>query len=76
MLTPSPSALALYWSRNGHVACDHHVPPADSDEWDAHHWRPIPAFSLERGIYQCEYCTGRPIGKPLVEEQCRSGSDT
>jgi CheY-like chemotaxis protein len=55
----TPASHPLYWSRRGRVACARHVPPANSPEWRADGWAPIPAARSQRQVeYQCQQCAG------------------
>jgi hypothetical protein len=53
----------LYWSRDGRIACAHHVPASDSGQWVEQRWQEIPDTAYKHQIaYQCQECAGRPIG--------------
>ena len=59
------SPTGLYWSTNGGVACEKHVPPPDDRRWRVEGWEPIPVSSghLRGARYRCQYCAanGRSV---------------
>ena len=59
------SPTGLYWSINGEVACEKHVPQPGDRRWDVECWEPIPASSgrLRGSRYLCQHCTanGRSV---------------
>ena len=62
------SALGLYWSILGEVACDEHAPNVDDPRWTVEGWAPIPLSSghMKGTRYQCQHCAadGRAIARP------------
>jgi len=65
------SSFALYWSRQGEVACISHTPEPGDLRWVAEGWEPIPAsyVGLRPGRYQCQHCSleqaERPPGRAM-----------
>lgn len=53
-----PSALGLYWSIRGEVACEQHTPDMTDSRWTAEGWAPVPVSSghVHGARYQCQHC--------------------
>jgi hypothetical protein len=63
-----PSAVNLYWSIRGEVACEAHAPDYDDPRWTIEGWAPMPESLLRRRgtRYQCQHCVidGRAFVHP------------
>jgi len=56
------SAMDLFWSKGGTVACSAHAPAPASDVWKVQGWQPVPHWrqAAKVTILQCQFCHGRP----------------
>lgn len=55
----APAELQLFWSKRGEIACANHAPSAQSSQWVAEQWAPIPASArYQQIVYQCQHCPG------------------